>query len=323
MKKIIHIISIILLVGLLSGCQKSSEATNSQKIIGFSQSGIESSWRKANTRSIQEELTKDGYEVFYKNSYSNHAQQLQDVLEFIIYKVDMIVIAPVQEDGWDNVLKKAKEADIPVIVVDRNIETKEPNMYLTSIGPRFKSQGNRAGLYLTNHFAKTPLTEINVMELRGSENTSPTTGRHEGFIETTARDSRIRITDSLQGGYIRRKAQEEVENAATAGRFEAIDVLYSHSDEMTLGAYEVIQQRPEAFKKNLVIISVDASKEVVDLLKKGKVNCVVECNPFMGWYVANTVDRYFSDRSINEEIMIHELVFSDQGDLATIPQRNY
>ncbi|MDY4307081.1 substrate-binding domain-containing protein [Enterococcus mundtii] len=91
--------------------------------IGFSQAGTESNWRKVQNQSIKEALEKQNFQVLHRNSYSDPKQQIQDVMTFIAYQVDMIVLSPIEETGWDSVLEEAKEANIPVIIVDRNITT--------------------------------------------------------------------------------------------------------------------------------------------------------------------------------------------------------
>lgn len=309
----------------LTSCSNSNEQAEieSTPVIGFSQSGTESSWRKAHTHSIITELEKEDYQVLYRNGFLDQERQIQDIRRFIAYKVDLIILAPLTDNGWDTVLLEAKEVGIPVMIVDRNIQVSEPDLFFTHIGPSFKAEGNRAGLYLSNHFSDVSTNQINVLELKGLDNTAPTTFRHEGFIETIGRDPRIKVVKTLQGDFIRAKGKEVVREAIQAGDFTNIHVLYSHNDEMTLGAIDALQELAPGTLDNLVIISVDGQKEMIDLLKAGVVNSVVECNPHVGWYVQNTVSRYFNGYEIPNEIYIPETVFSDQGDLSMIPTRNY
>jgi len=315
---------LLLILFLMSGCSKSSENLPKQNpVIGFSQSGTESSWRKAHTKSITTELKKNDYEVLYRNAYTSHEKQLQDVRAFIAYKVDLIIIAPLQEDGWEPVLRTAKKAHIPVIIVDRHTDVTDQNLFLTHIGPSFKAEGNRAGLYAINNFSESKLKSINILELTGLPGTSPSKLRHDGFLETISRDPRMHITERLIGNYTRNKAQEVVDEYLSSHKQEPLDVLFSHNDEMTLGAIEALQELAPGTLDNLVIISVDGQKEMIDLLKAGVVNSVVECNPHVGWYVQNTISRYFNGYEIPNEIYIPETVFSDQGDLSMIPTRNY
>lgn len=317
--------NLLLLIGLclmLAGCKQETPKENHSEItIGFAQAGIESNWRKIQSKSIKEELEKQNYQVMSRNSFSDPKQQYQDVMTFIAYQVDLIILSPIEEFGWEPVLEEAKKANIPVIIVDRNIATNRSDLFLTHIGSSFKAQGGRAGLYVTNHYQKIEKEAINVFEIKGVENSSPTRLRHDGFAETVGRDPRIQITQTITGDFIRLKAKEKFSEAIEAGNLNNIDVIYSHNDEMTLGALDALDEYQ--LENKFVVVSIDAQKEMIDLLKQRKVNCVVECNPFMGELVANTVKRYFDNKTISDDIYVSDTVFSDQNSLSTIPPRNY
>lgn len=322
MKKFLfYVLTLFILTGCTHAIDRDEDALS--PVVGFSQSGTESNWRKAHTDSIITELEKEDYQVLYRNGFLNQERQIQDIRRFIAYKVDLIILAPLIESGWDTVLTEAKDAGIPVVIVDRNIQTNDSDLYITHVGPSFKAEGSRAGLYLSNYASQSSESTINVLELKGLENAASTTLRHEGFLETIGRDNRIQVTQTLQGDFIRSKGREVIRTALQDGTFNAIDVLYSHNDEMTLGALEALRElAPDKIDK-LVIISIDGQKDAIDLLKEGTINCIVESNPHVGWYVVNAVSRHLSGSKIPKEIYVPETVFSDQGDLSMIPTRNY
>ncbi|HEX3029490.1 MAG TPA: substrate-binding domain-containing protein, partial [Clostridia bacterium] len=95
--------------------------------VGFSQcKADESDWRKLNTKSVQDAFTEDkGFKLILADSNNDAAKQVSDVQGFIDQEVDYIIIAAVNEDGWDTVLKNAKDAGIPVILMDRTIKASE------------------------------------------------------------------------------------------------------------------------------------------------------------------------------------------------------
>lgn len=323
-----------LCLSFLAGCQavKETTAETSEEsiVIGFSQSGTESSWRKRHTESIRTELEKEGYEVLYRNGYMNQERQIQDIRSFIVYQVDAIVFTPIQENNWEPILEEAAQAGIPVFVVDRHVNVSDPSLFLTHIGPSFKAEGNRAGLYVSNYYKEHQNETINVLELTGLDATSPTYLRSEGFRETIKRDYAhnnvtIQVKDELNGDFIRRKGKEVIEQYITEGKMEQIDVLLSHNDEMTLGALEALEKTDIEPGKDLVIVSIDAQKEMIDKLKQGIVNCVVECNPDAGVFVKNAISRYLARGAdaIPREIYVHETVFSSDMDFDQIPPRNY
>ena len=320
MKKLLLLLFPLLF--LLSACTATADTEEEKSlVIGFSQSGTESKWRKRHTESIKNELEKEN-QVLYRNGYMSQERQIQDIRTFIAYKVDLIVFTPLQEDGWEVILREAKQAEIPVIVVDRHINVSDQSLYITHIGPSFKAEGNRGGLYVTNYFSDSPKEEINILELAGLTDTSPTTLRTEGFQETISRDPRMRVVDTLSGDYVRMKGKEQMEAYIKTHDITKIDVLYSHNDEMTHGALEALEATDIVPGKELVIVTIDAQEDMIKKLREGVVNCVVECNPNAGWFVANAINRYFDGKELSHEIYMPETVFSESN-LDAIPTRNY
>ena len=113
--------------------------------VGFSQVGAESAWRTAETKSIRGEADKRGVELKFADAQGKQAQQIQALTSFIAQKVDAIILAPVVETGWEGVLTQAKEAHIPVILVDRGIKTADDSLYTTLIASDFVAEGRMAG----------------------------------------------------------------------------------------------------------------------------------------------------------------------------------
>lgn len=325
--KVIRTFVMALFLVFLTGCTNAlKEEVDPPITIGFSQSGTESNWRKAHTNSILSALEKNDYEVLYRNGFLNQERQIQDVRTFISYKVDLILLTPLTEIGWESVLKEAKQAGIPVIIVDRNIQTSEQNLYLTHIGPSFKAEGHRAGIFVNNFFSESERTEINILELSGLEDTSPTILRSEGFREWIARDKRMKITAKLYGDFIRLKGKETLENYFIKNDPSDIDLIFSHNDEMTHGALEALKQTDLISGKDIVIVTIDGQNDMIQKLKAGIVNSVVECNPEMGFEVVNVINRYFSgfyeNKEIPKEVYIYETIFTQQNS-KNIPTRNY
>lgn len=311
---------------MLTSCSTQNQETEQPLIIGFSQSGTESNWRKTHTNSIVNELEKNNYQVLYRNGFMNQERQIQDIRTFISYKVDLIIFTPLTETGWETVLTEAKQANIPVIIVDRHIKVADQDLYLTHIGPSFKAEGHRAGIFVHNYFSNVETDTINILELSGLKETSPTILRSEGFREWIARDERMKVTDVLFGDFIRMKGKDQLDDYINNHSLEDIDVIFSHNDEMTHGALEAIEQTDLIPGKDIIIVTIDAQADMIEKLKKGIVNSVVECNPEVGFDVANIVNRYFSNfydgKVIPKDIYIYETVFTEQN-IENIPTRNY
>ena len=113
--------------------------------VGFSQVGAESDWRTANTESMKSTFSEEnGYELIFDDAQQKQENQLTAIRNFIQQEVDYILLAPVTETGWDTVLQEAKDADIPVIIVDRMVDVSDDSLYTTWIGTDSLLEGRKA-----------------------------------------------------------------------------------------------------------------------------------------------------------------------------------
>src|SRR5438309_5256354 len=116
--------------------------------VGFSQIGAESGWRTAETQSIRSEAAERGVTLKFSDAQQKQENQIKALGAFIAQKVDAIILAPVVEAGWEPVLKQAKAAKIPVILVDRGVNVSDDSLYTTLIASDFVAEGKMAGQWL-------------------------------------------------------------------------------------------------------------------------------------------------------------------------------
>src|SRR3954451_21259499 len=146
--------------------------------VGFAQTGSESGWRSANTESMKKAFSKEnGFDLVFNAADNDPAAQIAAVRSFINQGVDAIVIAPIVEDGWDDVLKEAGDADIPVVLEARTV-TSSDDLFSSWVGDDFKAEGEAAGKWTAENFGDTP-TKMVVLE--GTTGSAPANDRAEGF----------------------------------------------------------------------------------------------------------------------------------------------
>lgn len=80
-------------------------------------------------------FTKEaGYDLIFEDGQQKQANQIRAIRTFIQQEVDYIVLAPVTETGWDTVLREAKDAGIPVIIVDRKVDVEDDSLFTCFVG---------------------------------------------------------------------------------------------------------------------------------------------------------------------------------------------
>ena len=106
MKRVLFFLALVVIAYQMMGCTPNTKEAPDPLVVGFSQSGTESSWRKKHTESIITALEKEDYQVLYRNGYMNQERQIQDIRTFIAYKVDMIIFTPLQESLSTDIFKR-------------------------------------------------------------------------------------------------------------------------------------------------------------------------------------------------------------------------
>jgi simple sugar transport system substrate-binding protein len=264
----------------------------------------------------------------FENAQQKQENQIKAIRSFIAHRVDVIAFSPVVESGWDNVLLEAKTEGIPVILVDRRIRTDIEDLYIAFIGSNFIEEGKKAGRWLLEKFRDAEeRTVVKIVELRGTDGSSPGEGRAAGFREMLGNDGRFQIVRSLSGDFMRSKGREVMEEVLSdyydpsAGR--TLDVLFAHNDDMAMGAIEAMEERGLKPGQEVVVISVDAQKSALEALKQGRINCVVECTPYIGEQLMDLVRQLVAGHSIPSMIYSEETVFTENDPPESLPVRPY
>src|SRR5689334_1725910 len=165
--------------------------------IAFIQTGSESGWRTAFTDSMKAEATKEGIDLKFSDGQQKQEVQIQAIRSFIAQKVDAILLAPIVETGWDAVLKEAKDAKIPVILVDRGVKVDDDSLYVTRVAADFNHEGRLAGAWL----AQASLGICNIVEIQGTVGSSAALDRMKGFGEVIALFPQMKIVASQSGDF--------------------------------------------------------------------------------------------------------------------------
>ena len=287
--------------------------------VGFSQIGAESAWRTAETQSIQDEAKTRGVDLKFADAQQKQENQIKAVRSFIAQKVKAIIIAPVVETGWEQVLRDAKRAKIPVILVDRGINVKDDSLYATLIASDFVAEGRMAGEWLT----KKMNGKANIAELQGTPGAAPAIDRKKGFAEAIASSPDMKIVKSQSGDFTRAGGKEVMQAFLKSPEGKDINAVYAHNDDMALGAIQAIEEAGKKPGVDIVIVSIDGVRGAFEAMAEGKLNCTVECNPLLGPALFDAVEKIAAGEQVPKRITPEEGVFDQSQAAAALPNRKY
>ncbi|SDQ33498.1 ABC transporter substrate-binding protein [Thermostaphylospora chromogena] len=285
-------------------------------VVGFSQSEKEANpFRIAETQSIRDEAAKLGIdELRVTNAQSQFSKQITDVQQLIAQGAQLLVIAPLNSDGWEPVLQQAAEKKIPIITIDRKINAEPCKDYLTFIGSDFYEQGKRAADQMIEALGGKGKVAI----LLGAPGNNVTTERTNGFkdrVKEKAPD--IEISFEQTGEFAREKGQQVTEQLIQSN--PDINGIYAENDEMALGAVTALKgagKEPGEIK----IVSVDGTRSAVQAIVDGWIHAVVESNPRFGPLAFETAQKFLDGEPIPDTVIISDREYDSSNAESSLSQ---
>jgi ABC-type sugar transport system substrate-binding protein len=294
-----------------------AEKTYKDMVLCYPQLGAESDWRTANTASIKETAEKLGIkQLVFSDAQQHQENQISAVRACIQQGVDVIALPPVVEDGWDAVLTEAKNAGIPVIIVDRSVSA-DSSLYAAHIGSDMVLEGERAAA----EFNKMMPDGGAVLELSGTTGSGAAVGRAEGFRNKL--NANIKIIDSQTGNFTRAEAvpvmQAFLKKYQPGVDFQGV---FIHNDDMGIGAIEALKAAGVK-PGDLKIVAVDGTRGGFQAMVDGWFQADVECNPLLGPQVYQMALDLMNGKTIDREVLTDETVYYPDKAAELLPTRKY
>jgi ribose transport system substrate-binding protein len=277
--------------------------------VGFSQSEKEANpFRIAETQSIRDEAARLGInDLVVTNAQSQFSKQITDVQQLIAQGADLLIIAPLNSDGWEPVLKQASEKKIPIITIDRKINAEPCADYLTFIGSDFYEQGKRAA----DRMIEALDGKGKVAILLGAPGNNVTTERTAGFKDRIAeKASGISIEFEQTGEFAREKGQQVTEQLIQSN--PDIDGIYAENDEMALGAVTALKGAGKQ-PGEVAIVSIDGTRSAVQAIVDGWLYAVIESNPRFGPLAFETAQKFLDGEAIPENVIISDREYTAEN----------
>jgi len=328
--KIFYQVVVILSILAFTACEPGARATSSgpatpaagkktykDLVVGFSQIGAESEWRTGNTGSIKQAAESLGVELEFSDGQQKQENQIKAIRTFIAERVDVIGVSPVVEIGWQSVFEEAKAAGIPIILVDRGADV-PADLYATHLGSDFVEEGRNAARELV----KLLHGKGRIVELTGTPDSAPAVDRYDGFREVLKDYPDMQVIDSQTGDFTRAKGKEVMSDFLKKYGSH-IDALFSHNDDMAIGAIKAIEENGLKPGQDIKIVSIDAIRDAFKAMADGKLNATVECNPLLGPQFFELALEVANGEQVPKWIPSKESIFHPDNALQLLPTRKY
>ena len=285
--------------------------------VGFSQLGAESDWRNSNTQSMQTALSaENGFDLIYKNGQQKQANQITAIRTFIQQGVDYIVLAPVTESGWDSVLEEAKDAGIPVIIVDRMVDVLDESLFSCWVGSDFELEGRKMAAWIKNYTQSIGVgsDDIHIVNIQGTIGSSAQIGRSKGLSDAVTENG-WDLVACKSGDFTETKGREVM--AELLNSYDNINVVYCENDNEAIGAIDAIKSAgrnpgPNIKEGDIMVVSFDGvNQKALEYAKDGTIACIAECNPMHGPRVKGLIETLEVGESPEKRNYVDERLFSN------------
>lgn len=283
--------------------------------VGFSQVGAESDWRTANTESMKSTFSEEnGYELIFDDAQQKQENQLTAIRNFIQQEVDYILLAPVTETGWDTVLQEAKDADIPVIIVDRMVDVSDDSLYTTWIGTDSLLEGRKAAEWLNAYTTAKGIDakDVNIVDIQGTIGSTAQIGRSKG-LEEGVDNYGWNLLAQQSGEFTQAKGQEVMESMLK--QYDNINVVYCENDNEAFGAIDAIEAAGKTVGSDIangeiMVMSFDTTNAGLTDTLAGKIACDVECNPLHGPRAEELIKALEAGEEVQKLNYVDEEIFA-------------
>jgi ribose transport system substrate-binding protein len=244
-------------------------ATTDRRRIGVSLMNVQHSFYQDLRKGLEAEAARHGYELLVVSADFNQTRQANQVDDFIVRKIDAIVLCPCDSMGVGACITAANEAGIPVFTADiSNLSGK--GKVVSHIASDNQEGGRKAAELLAAAIGgKGKVAVLTHPEV------ASVMDRVAGFKEKIATHSDITIAAELSSGGQRDKAAKVME-----------DLLQSHpdlagvfgvNDDSALGALAAIEAAGLGGK--IKIVGYDATEEARARIADGSLYGDVIQNP--------------------------------------------
>ena len=230
--------------------------------IGFSQCTLNHPWRVAQVnvnKAYAEENLKD-VELIITDGNNDSGKQVSDIENLIAQSPKVLIVSPLTADALTPIVKQAMDAGIPVVTLDRKVNTP----VTCHIGALNLPIGAAAAALL----AKTLNNKGAIIELQGTAGASATTDRNKGFVDELAKTPDLKIVATQNCDYTRDKAVKFMEDMVQRFGEGEIQAVYAHNDEMALGAIQILEGAGRL--KDVLVIGIDGQNNAIEAVAAGK-----------------------------------------------------
>lgn len=291
-----------LLVAMMASCGGSNERdAGSRGTIAVSLLTLENPFFKIIGDHIEKEAASRGFDTLIVSADKDMAKQGNQVKDFIVKKVDAIVLSPCDPKSIVPVIQEANAAGIPVFTVD--IPCPDPAAKIvTQIATDNYGGGKEAAAAMIEVLGSTG-GKVAILHLKQAQSCILRVKGFREIIEAHNANAgpKIDIVMELDGGGARDIGYRAAEDALQA--HPDLKGIFAINDPSALGARAALEKANKT--EQIIIIGFDGMREGKVAIKEGKIYAdPIQFPDRMGQEIVKAFESWSKGREVPPEILI-------------------
>ena len=243
--------------------------------------------------------SKDGVNLQVEDAQNDVSKQLSQIQNFIAQGVDAIIVNPVDTDATPAMTKLAVAANVPLVYVNRMPSDNPLPAKVSFVG----SNEVDSGTLEMQEVCKLMGGKGNILVMMGELSNQAARQRTQDVHDVIAKPecSGIKIVEEQTGNWDRTQGTDLMTNWISSGA--QFDAVVSNNDEMAIGAIAALEAAGKTPGKDVIIVSIDGTRDALQAIIDGKMGATVECSPFFGPAAYDTLVKYASGETIPPKII--------------------
>lgn len=269
--------------------------------VGYVAVGPEGGWRDAHEAAIRDAFAaEDVFDLKYAPAASptDQRSQLDAFAAFVNDEVDVILLTATEASGWDASLELAKEAEIPVILLDRGVDSSD-DLFETRIAPDNVKVAEQVGDWALSVFPDG----ANYYVLEGVPGLSVVNERNEGFENVVGDVAGWNKVGAQTANWSADEGKSVTETVLRANNND-IQFIFAQNDEMGIGAAQAVKDAGLTPGTDVRIATIDGTKGALEALAAGDLSFVAQYNPFFGDIAIDAVNKALLGEPLEKTIIV-------------------
>jgi galactofuranose transport system substrate-binding protein len=301
--------------------ESTGSATAEVVTVGFVAVGPEGNWRAANEKNIQDTFTPEaGFDLKYAPAANlDQKSQIDAFTSFVDEEVDVILLSATEATGWEDSLKRAQEAEIPVLLIDRGIEPNDESLYVTRIAPDNVVVAESVGKWAVETLPEGG----NYFILEGPAGVGVVNERNTGWDNVVGAAPTLKKVGAQTANWSTEEAKSVFETVLKANNND-IQLVFAQNDEMGLGAVAAAKEAGLTPGVDVKIATIDGTKPALEALAASELSFVAEYNPLFGETAMTAVKAALAGEQVEPYIIVPSEVFATPEEAKTaLPDRQF